>query len=620
MMRKKDILTVLVLIPYIFSSVSYAQQSGKILEYRTDIKFDNRNLTEQRSLVFQIDNKQSDWLSDISISYNAGTKLELLDCYVTNSKGIIIRKLQKKEITTSSDISNISFYEDNLVKKFSLRNNEYPYFVSVSYRKTYDKFRNIAFWSPLDQYNIPVANASLRVELGADFKTRIFVRGDFTFKRDSSEGKIIYSWEDNNIKAIKRELYTPPVLELIPLVIVVPQNFSYGIPGSLESWRTFGEWLSETNKGLDSLPLSEQIKVTSLLKGTTDRYEKMKKLYHYMQDNTHYINVSIDIGGFKPYPASYVCNNKYGDCKALSIYMKALLKFAGIESYYTIINAGSNPVKTDTSLPYFQFNHVILCVPEGKDTTWLENTSQEIPFGYTGTFTQGRYALVANGPASRLVKKRAMTPEELRNDSKYFITPLILGNSPVSVFKKFRGYDFTNWLSLSAESDSEEIRDAVRDELPVKNEIVRYQFVHPDREQDYFVLKADYKADNIVRELGATIAISSLPIEIISFEKPEARQYPVRIFYPLWQVDTIEYDLQYFKGYELSVPANISITTRFGNLNVTFTKEKEKAIIVRSLFIRTGDYQISEYGEFYAFIESIRKTIKTSQIILNRKQ
>jgi len=149
MMRKKDILTVLVLIPYIFSSVSYAQQSGKILEYRTDIKFDNRNLTEQRSLVFQIDNKQSDWLSDISISYNAGTKLELLDCYVTNSKGIIIRKLQKKEITTSSDISNISFYEDNLVKKFSLRNNEYPYFVSVSYRKTYDKFRNIAFWSPL---------------------------------------------------------------------------------------------------------------------------------------------------------------------------------------------------------------------------------------------------------------------------------------------------------------------------------------------------------------------------------------------------------------------------------------------------------------------------------------
>ena len=94
----------------------------------------------------------------------------------------------------------------------------------------------------------------------------------------------------------------------------------------------------------------------------------------------------------------------------------------------------------------------------------------------------------------------------------------------------------------------------------------------------------------------------------------------MRIFYPLWQVDTIEYDLQYFKGYELSVPANISITTRFGNLNVTFTKEKEKAIIVRSLFIRTGDYQISEYGESYAFIESIRKTIKTSQIILNRKQ
>src|SRR3546814_15272406 len=73
----------------------------------------------------------------------------------------------------------------------------------------------------------------------------------------------------------------------------------------------------------------------------------------------------------------------YGDCKGLANYTQALLEVVGIPSVYTEVNAGDHQ---RSYLPDFasfgQGNHIILCVPLDGDTTWLECTSKETPFGY----------------------------------------------------------------------------------------------------------------------------------------------------------------------------------------------------------------------------------------------
>ena len=611
---------ILTLFSFFISGVSaYPQGSGKIVEYNTSVKIENSNLVVERAFCLWVDDKQSDWLSDIKIPYNKSDKIDILDAYVMTSGGAIVRKLQKKEIKTLSDISENAFYEDDMAKEFSLRSNEYPYYIFYSFRITTSKYIALANWWPLWWPQAGVGKSTLRVEVPQKLKVTIFSTGELRFSKDSTEDSYIYNWEVNNTKPIINQVMSPPERELLPRVMVIPESFTYGVPGKLDSWKSLGLWQEEINRGMDLLPLSEQIKVTSLLTDVSDRHEKMRKLYHYMQDNTHYVFVRIDIGGLQPYPATFVCTNKYGDCKALTMYMKALLKFAGIESFYTITYAGINPVRTLRELPSFQFNHVILCVPDGKDTVWLENTSQTAPFGYLGCFTQDRYALVVNGEKSELVRTPAMDPDDFQVNSSYQVTLGAWGKSSLTMEKTVSGSEFVRWLNMNAEGSEEEKKEAVGKELKVNNEVLKYEILHHDRDQQYIKIRAYLSADGLLKEAGGTEYLAPFPLDIYPFEKPEERKYPVRISYPVNKKDSIEYDLTMLGEKEIEIPAKVMIRTRFGTYQADFIRGNRKVTEIRTFIMPVGDYSLDDYKSLYAFIESVKKSVRTSVIILTPK-
>jgi hypothetical protein len=88
--------------------------------------------------------------------------------------------------------------------------------------------------------------------------------------------------------------------------------------------------------------------------------------------------------------------NRYGECKALSNFMVALLREAGISSSPVLVKAGSVDPDIDSGFVSSQFNHVIVLAMAGHDSVWLECTSQTIPPGYLGSFTDDRDALLIN--------------------------------------------------------------------------------------------------------------------------------------------------------------------------------------------------------------------------------
>ncbi|MBK7636854.1 MAG: transglutaminase domain-containing protein [Saprospiraceae bacterium] len=134
--------------------------------------------------------------------------------------------------------------------------------------------------------------------------------------------------------------------------------------------------------------------------------EKLNRLYSYLQQNMRYVSIQLGIGGWKPMNVQQVHDFKYGDCKALSNYMKHVLNVAGIPSKYVIINAGVAENHDDTTLVRNSFNHAILAAFPDNDTVFLECTSSKTAAGYLGSFTGNRHALMIDGENSKIIKTK----------------------------------------------------------------------------------------------------------------------------------------------------------------------------------------------------------------------
>ncbi|RZL40436.1 MAG: hypothetical protein EOO93_31130, partial [Pedobacter sp.] len=153
-----------------------------------------------------------------------------------------------------------------------------------------------------------------------------------------------------------------------------------------------------------------------LIKDAKTDKEKMQILYQHLQQNTRYVSVQLGIGGFKPILAEKVAQVNYGDCKALSNYMKALLKEAGINSNLVVIGNG-RPELNKSYSSIGQANHMILVVPNSKDTTFLECTSQNYPMGYIGYDNADRNVLMVienGGQLIRTPKYRSLDNYQVR--------------------------------------------------------------------------------------------------------------------------------------------------------------------------------------------------------------
>ena len=200
-----------------------------------------------------------------------------------------------------------------------------------------------------------------------------------------------------NLPAEKFEEYAPSISQLFPSARFALDKFNLeGVYGDAKSWADHGAWMYTTLlKDTEELPAETIEKMKVLVAGAKDDNEKARRIYEYMQNKTRYVSIQLGIGGWKPMLAKNVDKLGYGDCKALTNYTRALLKAVGVESYYTVIYSGAQKRDFSADFVTMQGNHIILALPQkDKKYLFLECTSQSIPFGFQGDFTDDRLALL----------------------------------------------------------------------------------------------------------------------------------------------------------------------------------------------------------------------------------
>ncbi len=594
---------------------SHAQYNAFVESYDTHISYKNNTLTTRNTVVLQINDKESNWITEVDIGFKSGQKIQILSAEILDLNNNTLREIKKKEIVTLNDVSTGSLYDDYFIKRIDLKWHQYPYKIKYTYEKEGKSFLYLAHWSPVIHYKIPVRKASLKVTYPKNYKTSIKFSKQFKVDTLLQDDQICYTWEINDVKKYYNEIFAPPKEEIIPKVIVIPEEFTYGNMGYSTSWKSYGNYIWNMNNGLDKLPDLEEQKILELTSGTTNPRKKIEILYQHLQKNTRYINISLGVGGMKPHSAHYVSKNKFGDCKALTNYMKTMLSVIGIESYSVDINGGLNPTKIDTTLPSQQFNHVILVVPMENDSIWIEATSNKNPLGYLGSFTQGRYGLIIKKDESQLIKTPALKLDDVKEMYEYQAHFLNKSDCDIKLQANIKGILYQYLSNMD-----DDPKKGIRKILPLKNtEIIDYKLAESDTINPSIQLYANINAKHFFRKVGENYILPLIPIGIPDFENVKNRHYPVRIYIPIYRTQIVQYKLQGYSGqYNVSIPKDIKLKLKYGYFFIKFIKGENSITVEKTFQLYPGEYLLDEYESFYTFIKATKDIEKQTSLFLKK--
>ena len=590
----------------------------------TVIQKPNGQLTITSEITVTVLNSNGRTFNQHTVHYNKLSSVSGFSGKLYDKSGRFLENLDKDNTVDMSYIQNISVFEDTRVKTGNFTYDNYPYTVIFKYNKTLKDYLDIPNWYPVTDYNVSVQNASYILEVQNHEKIKYKpIRLEIEPEIIETEKLTTYRWQVKNLPAIDKEPYSPGILKVIPVLLVSAVHIDYGgTPGTNSSWEEFGQFMYDLNVGLDELPQEAIDRINKLTDTLQTLRAKTKVLYWELQNTTRYVNISLDVGGHKSYDANYVYDNNYGDCKALTNYMKAGLKEAGIKSYWALVYAGAYVPDIVTDFSSSQFNHVVLAVPDKNDTIWLECTSQELPFDYLGNFTGNRHALLLTAEGGRLVK----TPDYLASDNylKTNATATIeedgLANVEATFFSTGSQSRMHEHILKNCTFEEQEEWLYTQFDLP-SFKIESFLFSEPFADSAAVQLDINTELSHYVTKSGSRLFLNPNIFSKFSDvpKKVTERTMPVTKYSSSLDVDTIHFYLPAGFDIEALPESVIAFQTVFGSYSATIelNKESNQLTYTRLFEVKRFEKPKEQYSAFRDFLKKVSKSDQR-QIVLKK--
>lgn len=557
------------------------------------------------------------------VAYDPVTKLTDLEVIVYNAFGKQIQKIKKKDFKDVSAVSSISLYEDSRVKYFDYTPISYPYTVDFTYSYQTSNTAFIPQWTPLDHYSVGVVKSEYTLEYPGEIQVRTLENNFEGYRISNLSSNNVIAYEATNIPVAKKETLSPSFNGTKPRLLLGLDKFHLeGVDGQATDWKSMGKWQHDNLlANRDRLTPATVAKIKSLLKGIEDPMEKAKIIYKYVQDNTRYISVQLGIGGWMPITAEEVDRVKYGDCKGLTNYTRALLKSQGIDSNYCVVWAGSDKRDIESDFASMQGNHVILNIPNGDEDVWLECTSQKIPFGFLGSFTDDRNVLVV-GTEGGIIKR---TPAYIETDNKkttkahFSISPKGHLNADVAITSK--GIQFDEHVAVDHLSDKKKDKHYKDYYSNINGLKVNEIKLTKNNDAIEYIENLKLEAPSYASIVGNDMLLKINPFDANNFVPDRYRDRKQDFEISRGYLDETEFIIKLPDTYHLtSLPDSTVVETKFG----TYTMQAEKyegddhaLRYKRKLLIKKGRYSKDEYDQYRNFRRSVAKS-DNMKIILSK--
>ncbi len=558
--------------------------------------------------VITILNKNGDSEGVLYIPYDSNRKADIKTANYYNADGELLTKVKKNEVYDQAYFDGFSLFSDARFKRITPHINNYPYTVEYEYIIDYRGSIDYHDWFPLSVFNASVEESSYEIRIHNNIGVRIVQNGIEAIKYAEKEEDVVnYLWEVREITALEHEPYAVSIRELVPSVIVAPNEFQYyGEAGNMTSWEKYGDWAWGLIEDRNELPLETQQKLSELTKSQEDTFEIIKTVYNYLQQKTRYVSVQLGIGGFQPISAVKVDEVGYGDCKALTNYMKSMLESVGIQSYYTLVRAGRNTRNIDPDFPAQEFNHVILTVPLANDTVFLECTNQFAPCGFLGSFTDDRFALLVEKNGSHLVRTKSYTQEDNTWNLIAKIDIDELGNALIEESVVFKGLQYEMIDDELRKTNEEQIKDEYEaSDIPgAKYTQIKYSAepsIIPGAER-----KRNIEVTKFAAKMGDRMFV---PVNILNQrnsvpKKVKERKFPFQVSMSYIDSDSVKITLPEGWGIEY-IPEPTNIDTEFGQYTSDLSQNGSQIIYTRIDKRKKGTFPPEKYADYLSFVKQI---------------
>lgn len=583
-----------------------------------------KDMTVNKKRIVTVLNKYGDQHTRTVQDYDSYLKILSLEANVYDKDGKFVKKFKQKDFLDQSDSDGYSIYTDDRYYYIRYTPPSYPYTMvfETEYQTSTTAF--IESWYPIS--NIFVSTQESDYQLSFDTPQAHRIREmnfeHFPVKNLSVGDKYHYRME--NITAVKPETHSPDFVEIIPSFrLALDQFYLKGVEGRGNNWKDFGKWMyDDLLAGSDDLSEATKAKIKEMVKGKSS-LEAAKTIHDYVQQNTRYISVQIGVGGWKPMKASEVDRLGYGDCKALTNYTHTLLEAAGVASYYSIVYAGSDSKKDiPEDFAAIQGNHAILAIPsiekEG-EITWIDCTSQSLPFGFTGDFTDGRDVLIVKPDGGEIVRTKSYLNEEnyQKTVAECAITPEGAMNAKVHIETKGIQYDQRYGLSMQSEKELEEHYKAYWSYIP-NLQIVNKELTN-DREGVVFKEDLQISTTNFGNFVNGKLLFCPNGFNQITNVPDRYRKRTMPLKIERGYLDEDEFTLKLPEGYEVeSLPQDIKMESKFGIYEATFVKSENGIISYRrKQFLKEGTYPKEDYEAYRAFVKDIARN-DNAKVVLGK--
>jgi len=556
------------------------------------------------------------------VYYDRDRKIRHIEAYIYDKMGTEKEHIKKRDFRDISAADGFSLYLDNRLLTYSYTPVEYPYTMEFIYEVETSDTGSFPSWYFLSGYLASVEKSHYEITYAsADLKPVVKECNldNFPITKEEQAGEIIY--KASNLPAVKREAHSPDYSSLVPKLLVRLEHFHYkGFDGDVDDWNQLGKWVHNSLlRGQTELSEATRAMARNLVKGVDDDLEKAKRIYKYVQDNTRYVSVQIGIGGLKPISAIEVDRVKYGDCKGLSNYTKALLEAVGVESYYTVVEAGHGKVDFEEDFADLgQGNHAILAIPYQDTYYWIDCTSQIHPFGFVGDFTDDRKVLVVTPEGGELVSTVAYNNEQNHQFTKAEYRILVDGEISGQVVVATQGVQYDDHFDLEEKPEDDIIKHYKNYWSSVNNLTVHHHQFDNDRENIVFTETLEVSAKNYGSISGNRILFAPNAFNKNTYVPKRYRNRKLPMEIQRGYLDEDAFDITLPKGYQIeALPESFTMDTQFGDysMDINYDSESNTLHYKRRLFLKKGTYPKEEYAGFRNFRKKVASA-DNAQVVL----